>query len=121
LELTRPSGKTESLLGSEKILKETLETFGWVSERFDASLDPLEVSLHITHNQIWSRLSELKNDKNIKIRILTEITEENLANIKKFMEVGEIKHLDDIRTNFGLADGKQYMGYTISRLDQSLS
>jgi two-component system, OmpR family, sensor histidine kinase VicK len=125
LEFTRPSEKalekTEALYGNEKILEKTLETFGWISEKLDGCLDKQEVSMHVIHKEIWNELVKLKNNKGIKIRILTEITEENLLNVEKFMEIAEIKHLDGVRSNFGLADGKEFLGHTISDVDQSIS
>jgi hypothetical protein len=37
------------------------------------------------------------------------------------MEIGEVRHLDGVRSNFGIADGKEYLGHTISQQDKPLS
>ena len=58
----------------------------------------------------------MKAEKNVKVRILTEITNENAAEIIKIMPSAEIRHLDNIRSNFVVADGKHYPGYALSNM-----
>jgi two-component system, OmpR family, sensor histidine kinase VicK len=74
-------------------------------------LDQREILLHLANSEVRKGLLNLKAKRNARVRILTEITNENLAEIKKIVPSAEIRHLDNIRSNFVVADGKQYLGY----------
>ncbi|HEX5519591.1 MAG TPA: HAMP domain-containing sensor histidine kinase, partial [Candidatus Nitrosocosmicus sp.] len=69
---------------------------------------------------IWNGLVSLKK-KGIKIRAITEVTLDNIYYCKKLMEVGELRHLDGVRTNFGIADQKQVLLHGVSRESDPIS
>ncbi|HEU4444197.1 MAG TPA: hypothetical protein VFR94_05950 [Nitrososphaeraceae archaeon] len=46
--------------------------------------------------------------RGIKIRFITEITRENVQHCKELMNISEVRHLDEIKGNFGIADGILY-------------
>jgi two-component system, OmpR family, sensor histidine kinase VicK len=46
--------------------------------------------------------------RGIKIRFITEITKENVQYCKELLNISEIRHLDEIKENFGIADGILY-------------
>ena len=96
---------------SEMMGKKMREALAWVVDKFDACLDQREILLHLSNSEVRKRLLNLKAERNARVRILTEITNENLAEIKKIVPSAEIRHLDNIRSNFVVADGKQYLGY----------
>jgi signal transduction histidine kinase len=54
----------------------------------------------------------------VKLRLITEITNENISYAKKMMEIGEVRHLKGVRSSFGIADGIQYLDHAISNRDQ---
>jgi signal transduction histidine kinase len=114
------SEKTEVLYGNDNIIKKTLDTFSWVRETFNGCVDHTEVAMHVTLEPIWNGLVQLKS-RNVVIRIVTEITKENIFYSKKLSEVVDLRHLDGIRSSFGVADGKEYLDHVISEQEEPLS
>jgi two-component system sensor histidine kinase VicK len=47
-------------------------------------------------------------EQGIKIKFITDITKENLIYCRELMSVGEVRHLDEIKGNFGIMDGIYY-------------
>jgi two-component system, OmpR family, sensor histidine kinase VicK len=116
---TTATERTEALYGNDRIIKRILETFSWIKQRLDGCIDHTEPAIHIME-PIWSELVKLK-EKGIIMRLVTEITSENVVYCKKLIEIAELRHLDGVRSNFGIADGKEYLGHTISQQDKPLS
>ena len=85
------SEKTEVLYGNDNIIKKTLDTFSWVRETFNGCVDHTEVAMHVTLEPIWNGLVQLKS-RNVVIRIVTEITKENIFYSKKLSEVVDLRH-----------------------------
>ena len=110
---------TEVLYGNENIIKRTLETFSWVKERMEGSMDNAGPAIHVIE-PIWDGLVRLK-DRGVKIRGVTEITPDNASYCKKLMEVCELRHLDGVRTNFAIADGKEALLHGVSQETNPLS
>ena len=110
---------TEVLYGNENITKRTLETFSWVKERMEGSMDNAGPAIHVI-GPIWDGLVHLK-DRGVKIRGVTEITSDNVSYCKKLMEVCELRHLDGVRTNFAIADGKEALLHGVSQETNPLS
>ena len=84
------------------------------------SLDSAGPAIHVQYRPIWDGLIRLK-EKGVKIRVVTEIMSENIAYCKKLLEVCEIRHLDGVRTNFGIADGKEALLHGVSQETNPLS
>jgi signal transduction histidine kinase len=112
MKTTQPSpDASKAFHSSEMMGKKMREELAWVVDKFDACLDQREILLHLASSEVRKGLLNLIAERNVKARILTEITNENLAEIKKIVPSAEIRHLDNIRSNFVVADGKQYLGY----------
>jgi two-component system sensor histidine kinase VicK len=118
-EISEPE-KTEILIGNDNIIKKTLETFSWIEESLDGSIDKDGPALNVLYEPIWTGYISLKK-RGIKLRGVTEVTVDNIQYCKKLMEVGEFRHLDGVRTNFGIADGKVVMLYGVSQETDPLS
>lgn len=114
------SEKTEVLYGNENIIKGTLETYSWIKERMEGSMDNAGPAIHVIYKPIWNGLVHLK-ERGVRIRGVTEITPDNVSYCKKLMEVCELRHLDGVRTNFGIADGKQALLHGVSQETNPLS
>ncbi|HJT49647.1 MAG TPA: hypothetical protein VJ729_15805 [Nitrososphaeraceae archaeon] len=114
------SETTEVLYGNEIIIEKTLETFSSVKERMEGSMDNAGPAIHVIYEPIWNGLVRLK-ERGVKIRIVTEITSDNVSYCKRLMEVCELRHLDGVRTNFGIADGKQALLHGVSQETNPLS
>ncbi len=111
---------TEVLYGNENIIKKTLETYSWIKERMEGSMDNAGPAIHVIYEPIWNGLVHLK-ERGVRIRGVTEITPDNVSYCKKLMEVCELRHLDGVRTNFGIADGKQALLHGVSQETNPLS
>jgi signal transduction histidine kinase len=112
MKTTQPSPDASKAFHSNEMMgKKMREALAWVVDKFDACLDQREILLHLSSSEVRKGLLNLKAERNARVRILTEITNENLAQIKKIVPSAEIRHLDNIRSNFVVADGKQYLGY----------
>src|SRR3954452_14086192 len=114
------SNKTEVLHGNDIIIKKTLETFSVVKKGMDGALDSEGPSIHVLYEPIWSGLVLLK-ERGVKIRLVTEVTPNNISFCKRMMEVCELSHLDGIRTNFGIADEKRILLHGVSQENDPLS
>jgi two-component system, OmpR family, sensor histidine kinase VicK len=112
--------KTKVLYGNDNIIKKTLETFSWVKKSIEASVDKAGPAIHVLHEPIWTSLVLLKK-RGVKIRSVTEITVDNVTYCKKLLEVCELRHLDGVRTNFGIADGKEVLLHGVSQETNPLS
>jgi signal transduction histidine kinase len=104
---------TEVLYGSENIIKKTLETFSRIESTLDGCIDHTELAMHVTTPVIWNGLNNLK-ERGVKLRLVTEITADNITYAKKMMEIAEVKHLKGVRSSFGIADGIEYLDHAIS-------
>jgi len=49
----------------------------------------------------------------IRMRLITEITKENISYIKEFMKSVELRHLDEVKGNFGVSD-TEYIAISIT-------
>lgn len=86
----------------------------------EASFDRNGPAIHVLYPSVWGGLITLK-EKGVKIRSVTEITLDNIFYCKKLMELVEIRRLDGVRTNFGIADGKEVLLHGISQETNPLS
>ncbi len=112
--------KTNVLYGNDNIIKKTLETFLWVKKSIEGSVDKAGPAIHVLYEPIWTSLVSLKK-RGVKIRSVTEITVDNVTYCKKLLEVCELRHLDGVRTNFGIADGKEVLLHGVSQETNPLS
>jgi two-component system sensor histidine kinase VicK len=46
--------------------------------------------------------------RGIRLRFITEITKDNISSCKEFMKTVELRHLDDVKGNFGVGDSRLY-------------
>ena len=53
--------------------------------------------------------------RGIKIRLITDITKENINYCKDLSKVSEIRHIDGIKGNFGIIDEKEYIIHLIHK------
>jgi two-component system, OmpR family, sensor histidine kinase VicK len=112
--------KIEVLHSNEVIVKKTLEAYAKIKTSLDGALDNTGPAILVLYDPIWTSLNLLK-EKGIKIRGVTEVTAENIHHCKNILKVGDFRHLDGIRTNFGIIDGKQVMLHGVSQEKDPLS
>ena len=78
MKFTQPSEATNAFHNSEMMGKNMVETLSWVVDKFDACLDHREISLLLAKDEIRKGLLKLKVGKSVRVRILTEINNENV-------------------------------------------
>jgi two-component system, OmpR family, sensor histidine kinase VicK len=105
--------KTEVVYNDDKILHKIIEIFSSTNESIDVCLDNIELSMHVLIEPLWYGLCELKV-RGVKIRIVTETTSQNISFCEKMMQIAEVRHMDGIRSNFKIVDGKKCLLYVIS-------
>jgi two-component system sensor histidine kinase VicK len=99
---------TEVFYGTENIVNTTIETFSKLRKSLDICGDPKCPSMFVVPNDPVSEVyRELKN-RNVRLRFITEITPDNIGYCKELMEICELRHLDEVKGNFGLCDGIHY-------------
>jgi two-component system, OmpR family, sensor histidine kinase VicK len=102
-----PIETTEIIDGSENILNRAIEGLSFTKERFDNCIDRTCPSSYVLTRQMWDKCIELSN-KDVKLMFITEITSENISYCKEIMKIAKLRHLDGIRGNFGISDGRDY-------------
>ncbi len=110
----------QSLYGNDEILKSTLEILDSTRETIEGCIGKEEVEMHVSHETLWNALTALKH-KGVKIRIVTQVTSDDLEFCKKFTEAVELKHLDGIQSSFGISDGKWLLEHVVSLDEYPLS
>ena len=111
--------RTEILYGSENIVKKPINDFHKIKEKFDNCTDSTGPSVFINAS-LWAEFISLKN-KGIKLRFITEITKDNVNYCKDLLKITELRHLDGIKENFGIGDGRYYLGSTSIKEGQQRS
>ena len=102
----------QSLYGNDEILKSTLEILDSTRETIEGCIGKEEVEMHVSHETLWNALTALKH-KGVKIRIVTQVTSDDLEFCKKFTEAVELKHLDGIQSSFGISVGRWLLEHVV--------
>jgi nitrogen-specific signal transduction histidine kinase len=112
--------KIEILSGPAVTIDRTLKDFSLVKEKVDSCVDSTGPSIILSTPPVKDAFLDLKK-RGIKTRYITEITKENLPYCKKLMElVGEVRHLDNVKGNFGLTEFS-YIGTATAEDSKPLS
>ena len=111
---------TKVLYDNDKILHKILEIFASTNESLDGCMDNIELPMHVLIEPLWNGLCQLKS-KGAKIRIITEITNQNISFCEKMMQVTEVRHIDGVRSNFKIVDGKKCLLHVVSIQNSPLS
>jgi hypothetical protein len=97
---------------NDKILHKIVEILSLTNESLDGYMDNNDLSMHVLIGPIWNELCLLKT-KGVKPRIMTEMTHQNISYCEKMMRILEVRHMDGIRSNFKIVDGKICLLYSI--------
>ncbi|MGC1931841.1 MAG: HAMP domain-containing sensor histidine kinase [Candidatus Nitrosopolaris sp.] len=102
----------EVIEGGEKEL--VLQLASIVKERLDGCFDYTGPSIQVNSGPAWKSIIQLKNE-DVKLRFITEITAGNISYCKEIMKYVEVRHIDAVKGNFGISDGKDYLGHIIQK------
>jgi two-component system, OmpR family, sensor histidine kinase VicK len=100
------SEKIEILHDSNITVKTIIDNFDKIKERFDNCVDSSGFSVFF-NTPIGKEFINLKN-RGIKLRFIIEITKDNLGYCKDLLNIAELRHVDNIKGNFGIADRAYY-------------
>ena len=104
---------TEILRGAEDTTRAVVLFFtnaNWVS----ACADSLAPSVAMGVEPIKKCYENLKI-RNVNVKWITEITEDNLSYCKALMQYAEVRHLDRIKGNFGVSDSVYIATATVNK------
>ncbi|MFZ0696329.1 MAG: hypothetical protein WAM88_04225 [Nitrososphaeraceae archaeon] len=100
--------KTEVIYGPENIINNTLQALSRCKSQVDNCIDSSGPSMFVVPNQpIPIAFRELK-ERGIRLRFIAEITKDNIVDCKELMKTCELRHLDEVKGNFGISDGIYY-------------
>ncbi|HJU14257.1 MAG TPA: hypothetical protein VJ792_07365 [Candidatus Nitrosotalea sp.] len=91
----------------------SLSLMAKTTERLDCCYDKNGPSAQIGNGPIWNGFAHLKY-KGTKLRLITEITKENIAYCKTMMRYFEVRHTDGVRGNFVISDQSEYMANVLT-------
>jgi two-component system sensor histidine kinase VicK len=80
--------------------------------KIDACFDNIFPSRIASDERIKNGMTELV-DRGVKVRLVTEITKENINYCKEIMKFSEIRHLEGVKGNFGIIDEREYSMHII--------
>ena len=113
-----PPETTEVLYGNENIQKRTLEIFSRVKESLDGCNDSTEMPMNVKYEAIWNGYTQLKKN-GVRLRAITEVTPDNISYVKKAIKLFEIRHLNGLKSNFGIVDKKVCLLHSVSHEEQA--
>jgi two-component system, OmpR family, sensor histidine kinase VicK len=103
----QPSERTEIIRGSENVIDVVLKFASNTKTKIDACLDYSRPSLAFDIESISKSLADIKAKKGIRLRVITEITAENISSCKQLgILVDELRHLDGIKGSFYISEGE---------------
>ena len=111
---------TEAWYGNEYIQKKVLELYPSIKEELEGCFDHTQIAMHVTYDIIRNGLLSLKG-RGIRLKCISEVTPENIIYCKKLIEIAEVRHLAGIKSNFSIADKKDWLLYAVSNEEQPLS
>jgi signal transduction histidine kinase len=91
----------------ETISKKSLEVLSGANATSDYCHNSKSPSYLVTNDQYFQIIKQLKA-KGIRQRFITEITLENVRYSKELANYVELRHLEGVKGNFGIVDGKEY-------------
>lgn len=112
------SKKLEDVQNHEISEKAILQSISNIKERFDCCYDKNGPLAQVGSESLWNAVAQLKY-KGTKLRLITEITKENIAYCKTMMRYFDVRHLDGVKGNFGISDRETYLGNILSNEDKS--
>jgi two-component system sensor histidine kinase VicK len=98
---------TEVIYGSDRTLKFVLGGLSRLQWNHNVCLDSQGLSVIVADETVKNAYADLKK-RGVMVCIITEITRENIPYCKEAMKFAELRHLDGIRGNFSVSDGREY-------------
>jgi hypothetical protein len=100
--------KTEVIYGAENIIRYALNIISLLKKSVDNCIDSNGPSMFVIPNHPITRAYREMKKRGIRIRFIAEITKDNIEYCRELMKIFELRHLDEVKGNFGIADGIYY-------------
>ena len=97
------------MYGTENANNAILQFVARTKERIHACIDQTGPSVMMGVESIKKERLKAVKRRSVKLRYVTEITEENIPYCKELMKISEVRHTDGIKGNFEVSDGKEYV------------
>jgi two-component system, OmpR family, sensor histidine kinase VicK len=97
--------RIEVIHGKEETISLSLQAFVRSQKKIDVCADGKGPAVFVNVNPINKEYTVLRR-RRIRLRFLTDMTQDNILYCKDFMKITELRHLDGIDGNFGLVDEK---------------
>ena len=102
--------KTEVLYDQNEIVRRVVEQCYAIKFTMDSCTDVNGPSMLVIPNHpVTKACIDIKN-RGVKMRFITEITKDTLQYCKELMKIAEVRHLDEVKGNFGIGDKRVYHG-----------
>lgn len=105
--------RIETLYGNDEITNRTLQVFENTQKSIEGCIGKEGIRMHVVHEWHMNGLLKLKQ-RGVHVRVVTEVTHDNLPFCKTYSEVVELRHLDGIMSSFGISDGKWLLDHIVS-------
>jgi two-component system, OmpR family, sensor histidine kinase VicK len=100
--------KTEVLYNTDEIIRRAVNAYRSFKYTLDVCADSIGPSMFVIPNHpVTMGFQDMKR-RGIRLRFITEITKDNISSCKEFMKTVELRHLDDVKGNFGVGDNRLY-------------
>lgn len=100
--------KTEVIYGDENIIRDTLEVYSVLTNSLDICNDSNGPSMVVIPNHPVTRAYLELRERGKRLRFIAEVTKDNIVYSKELMKNCELRHLDEVKGNFGISDGIYY-------------
>ena len=93
----------------------TLDSVNVVEKGFDTVWDKTMLNYHFKYLQNGFKLLEkIIEERHLRVRLIVDATAENIHLINS-IKYYDIRHLDNVKGNFGILDGRTYMIYFFNK------
>jgi hypothetical protein len=109
--MNKAAQRTEIWSGLETTSKKSFRVLSRAKQHLIIAMILSLLSFWLPMISIFRWLSSLKrkvSDKDLSQRFITEITQENVRYSKELANHVELRHLEGVKGNFGIVDGKEY-------------
>jgi two-component system, OmpR family, sensor histidine kinase VicK len=103
---------TEVINGYQNMFNMQVYAMTVVEKGFDTVWDSKHVLAISKYFAEAKEMFILEIKKGIKVRIIADVTHENLGTIKELLDITEIRHIGGLVGSFGILDRRQYMIFT---------
>jgi hypothetical protein len=103
-----PEEKTEVLYDTDEIIRRAANVYRILKHTCDVCADSIGPSMFVIPNHpVTMGFRDMKS-RGVRIRFISEITKDNISPCKELMKIVDLRHLDDVKGNFGVGDNRIY-------------